>query len=255
MCMKPNGDFKVVILAAGRGSRLKNLTKDIPKCLLEVQGKSLIQRQFESFAKSGLSNSEISVVTGYLSTKLNGLDVKKFHNSAWSSTNMVYSLLQATEWLEKYNCIISYSDIFYTSSAIKSLMRSSYDFAVTYDPNWLNLWRSRFKNPLSDAESFILNSDGTLQCIGRKVKDVAQITGQYMGLIKITPQRWRNVIKFLSSQEHNFVANLSFTDLFQILIENRNELIGAVPYLDIWGEVDSEKDLNLYNDLTIFPKL
>lgn len=253
--MTPSQTTKIIILAAGRGSRLKDLTKSKPKCLLEIQGKSILQRQLESQIKAGISENNISIVTGYCSKKLDRFAVKKFQNNSWSTSNMVYSLLHAREWLENYNCIISYSDIFYTASAIKLLTQSTHEFAITYDPNWQELWGKRFDNPLTDAESFELNSDSTIKSIGKNPHNFSQIEGQYMGLIKLTPHKWKSVAKFISSLDSETIAKLSFTDLFQTLIESKNELIGAVPYFDTWGEVDNENDLQLYNNLDLFPLL
>lgn len=55
--------MKVVILAAGQGKRLLPLTEDIPKCLLDIGGRRLLERQIDAFAACGVS--EIVVVTGY----------------------------------------------------------------------------------------------------------------------------------------------------------------------------------------------
>ena len=63
--------MKAIILAAGRGSRMKNLTSDKPKCLVKLHGKPLLEWQLESMYKSGIS--EIAVVTGY-KNELNGYD-------------------------------------------------------------------------------------------------------------------------------------------------------------------------------------
>ena len=55
--------MKAIILAAGRGSRMKKLTNDKPKCLVKLHGKPLLEWQLESMRKSGIS--EIAIVTGY----------------------------------------------------------------------------------------------------------------------------------------------------------------------------------------------
>ena len=55
--------MNAIILAAGRGSRMKNLTSDKPKCLVQLNGKTLIQWQLDALNQAGISN--IAVVTGY----------------------------------------------------------------------------------------------------------------------------------------------------------------------------------------------
>ena len=54
--------MKAIILAAGRGSRMKNLTDEIPKCMLEFRGKPLIEWQLASLRSAGIN--EIGIVTG-----------------------------------------------------------------------------------------------------------------------------------------------------------------------------------------------
>ena len=148
--------MRAIILAAGRGSRMKELTKEHPKCLIQLKGKALIDWQLDALREAGLN--EIAVVSGYKRELLEDLDVLEFHNDRWVETNMVSSLACANEWLSNSPCIVSYSDIFYESLAVKSLMAISASIAITYDPNWITLWSKRFNNPLLDAETFSLSS-------------------------------------------------------------------------------------------------
>ena len=61
--------MKAIIIAAEPGSRLKNLTNDKPKCLLEIAGKSLLQYQIDTLRSCGITN--ISVIKGYKKEKIN----------------------------------------------------------------------------------------------------------------------------------------------------------------------------------------
>ena len=105
---------------------------------------------------------------------------------------MVRSLLSAKTWLENYNCIISYSDIIYSNSAVEKLINCEGDLSISFDPNWKNLWEKRFESPLCDAETFKINNSGILTEIGGKAQTINEIEGQYMGLIKITPKGVEN---------------------------------------------------------------
>ena len=64
--------MKSIILAAGKGTRLKELTKSKPKCLVKIQGKSIIEYQLEIF--DNFKFDEILLVAGYKSKKLNYLN-------------------------------------------------------------------------------------------------------------------------------------------------------------------------------------
>ena len=66
-------EVKGLILAAGRGSRMNDLTSDYPKCFTELAGKRLINWQLESFQKANIT--DIAIVTGYLSERFNEYDL------------------------------------------------------------------------------------------------------------------------------------------------------------------------------------
>lgn len=104
--------MKAIILAAGRGSRMKGLTDDRPKCLVELEGKPLLDRQIQALGEAGCD--EIAIVTGYRRDQLMNRGLVEFSNERWSETNMVSSLACAEDWLQSSPCIVSYSDIFLT---------------------------------------------------------------------------------------------------------------------------------------------
>jgi len=228
--------MKAIILAAGRGSRMGNLTHEKPKCLLEIYGKPLIEHQIEALTKGGIE--EIALVTGYKSELLQSYGNHHFHNDEWDKTNMVYSLLCAKEWLSMSDCIVSYADIYYTFEVIKDLVSCPDDIAISYDPNWLELWSKRFKNPLDDAETFKINQDGYLLEIGQKPKTVEEIQGQYMGLLKF------NSSFFSKVQKNEFTKKISMTDFLSTIIKNKVS-IKCIKNNTIWNEFDSASDLQV----------
>ena len=238
--------MKGIILAAGRGSRMKSQTENQPKCLSELGGKTLIRWQIDALEKAGVS--KISVVTGYLHETLRGIGASKIYNAQWHSSEMLVSLRCAEHLLSTYPCIVSYSDIFYESKAISSLAEATNDIAILYDPHWEDLWRQRFADPLEDAETFALRDDGTLRDIGKKPSSLDGIQGQYMGLLYFTPNGWKRVLTAIANLAIHQVNQLSLTGLLSLMI-GRGEKLGAIPYNGCWGEVDSETDLQLYNNL------
>lgn len=233
--------MKAIILAAGRGSRMKDLTDQRPKCLVELDGKPLLEWQLDALRQAGIN--EIAMVTGYKRELLASWGLVEFHNPRWAETNMVSSLACAGEWLRSEPCLVSYSDIFYDASAVSVLMNCPARLAVTYDPNWRELWERRFENPLVDAETFRLNQNGTLAEIGNKPKTIEEIEGQYMGLLRFTPEGWREIIKIRTELADSECDRMHMTGTLQKVIDGGNIDILAVPYRGRWGEVDSESDL------------
>jgi choline kinase len=238
--------MRALILAAGRGSRMNTYTDTIPKCLLKINGKSLLEIQLDSIRNAGIT--DIGIITGYKKELIEKYSPISFYNADWQSSNMVSSLACASSWLEKDICIVSYSDIFYDKSAIISLIKSESDLAITYDTKWLELWSSRFKNPLEDAESFRFSPESNLLIeIGNKVNSIDEIQGQYMGLLRITPKGWNEIQSIRTNLSKTERDKLHMTGTLQKIIENRNLPISVIPYSSNWGEVDTEDDLKLYN--------
>jgi choline kinase len=235
---------KAIILAAGRGSRMKSLTDERPKCLVELRGKPLLEWQLESLRAAGIS--DIAVVTGYKRELLAERGLSEFHNPRWAETNMVSSLACAESWLQGEPCIVSYSDIFYSPVAVQSLINCEATLAVTYDPNWLQLWTERFGDPLLDAETFRLSATHTLAEIGNKPQSVDDVQGQYMGLLRFTPEGWAEVVRLRSELSPQQRDSMHMTNTLQRVIDAGRVPIEAVAYTGEWGEVDSSEDLSVY---------
>lgn len=237
--------MKAIILAAGRGSRMKELTDERPKCLVELRGQPLLQWQLAALREAGIR--DIALVTGYQREKLAPMGLTEFYNPRWTETNMVYSLACANEWLQSEPCIVSYSDIFYGPQAVKSLMECPASLAIAYDPEWLPLWTRRFGDPLLDAETFRLNSDGSLAEIGQKPTSVQEIEGQYMGLLRIAPEGWKEIEHIRAQSAPSERDKMDMTSTLNKVIAAHNTPIAAIPYRGEWGEVDSSRDLAVYH--------
>jgi len=237
---------KAIILAAGRGSRMGHLTDKQPKCMTLLAKKPLFEWQLNSLHAAGCNR--IAVVAGYSHHHFDHYDVDKFINHRWYKTNMLASLLKATNWLEQYACIISYSDIFYSANIVKALINLDAPFAISYDPNWKELWEKRFEDPLSDAETFRLDAEQHLLEIGGKTDNIVNIQGQYMGLLKITPHTWAYIKNFLASCNQQQIDTMDMTSLLNQLIR-KNIQIKAIPCQGIWGEIDSESDLQYFEEM------
>ncbi|MFW5501595.1 MULTISPECIES: phosphocholine cytidylyltransferase family protein [unclassified Maridesulfovibrio] len=233
--------MKGIILAAGRGSRMNHMTNDRPKCLLNLSGKPLLEWQLTSLRDGGVD--DILVVSGYMADKLAG-DFKTLYNPRWNKSNMIETLRQASSWLENEPCIVSYSDIVYHSDHVKSISKSPAVIAITFDTLWKDLWELRFTNPLSDAETFI-QKDGFLKEIGNTTTNISLIQGQYMGLVKFTPEGWHIVSELLESLTQDQIDKLDMTALFNIMLK-KDIAIETIPVNGRWCEADSMSDIDIY---------
>ncbi|MCA9394934.1 MAG: phosphocholine cytidylyltransferase family protein [Candidatus Omnitrophica bacterium] len=233
--------MKAVILAAGRGSRMKGLTDEKPKCLNELLGRPLFDWQQESLREAGIT--DIVVGRGYRKELLTG-DFQTADNDRWDQTNMVYTLLCAAPYLRADTCVVSYADIVYHPDHVRALMAAAGDVVITYDTLWRPLWELRFPDPLADAETLRIDERGIIQEIGQKAASLEEIQGQYMGLLKFTPQGWGQVEELLNQMPPADLDRLDMTSLLQKVIR-RGIPINTVGVKGRWCEIDSETDLDV----------
>ena len=174
--------MKIIILAAGEGKRLRPLTNEKPKCMVELFGKSILETQINIFKKCDIN--KICIIRGYQKEKINFQDVKYYFNKKYDSTNMIETLFCAEEEFDE-PMIISYGDIIYEKEIIKKLRDNDENISVIIDRDWEKLWKVRFENPLDDAETLQIDNNGNISDIGQKTNDIKEIKGQFIGLIKI----------------------------------------------------------------------
>ena len=115
-----------VILNAGLGSRLLPLTKDIPKCLLQINGKSILEYQIDILRKNGVS--EIIVVVGYKKEKILNIldnDITIIENPIYFKTNSSYSLWLTRNIVSGKKFLYLNGDLICHESVISKLLKSN----------------------------------------------------------------------------------------------------------------------------------
>jgi len=241
---------EVIILAAGRGSRLGALTDETPKCLTELAGRPLIAWQLRALAEAGLDR--VGLVTGYAADRLAHLGLPSIHNPRWEETNMVSSLLCAEAALRSEDdLIVSYGDIVYEPRIVSALRDSDGAIATVIDLDWLKLWQLRSDDPLADAESLRLDSQGRITDIGQGVASLGEIEGQYIGLTRFSAAGKRALLEFVARDGtrdwplSSSLDDTSFTDLLRGMIDT-GMTIDAIPVRGGWLEVDTPEDLAVY---------
>ncbi|MGI5499626.1 NTP transferase domain-containing protein [Lentzea sp. CA-135723] len=231
--------MRAVVLAAGRGARMAPHTDDRPKCLMELRGRTLLDRQVAALRAGGAG--EIGVVTGWQGGRFAGSGLRTFENPDWQHSTMVESLAAAHDWLTSGPVVVSYGDIVYSATTVRRLVHSSADLAVAYDTGWEDVWRQRFDDPRSDAESFRIDADGLVTEIGSRPRDLTEVQGQYMGLLRLTPPSWAVLRRARAADAR--VAALDMTGLLGHLIRAEGVLVAGVRNDGPWWEFDSPSDV------------
>ena len=253
--------MKVIILAAGQGTRLRPLTDDRPKCMVEVNGRSIIDRQLDTMFACGIKEEDITIIAGYrgdvLKAKFAGTQMKFIINEAYETTNMVCSLMCARELMEgQDDILISYGDIIYNEVVLKKILETEEQAGVIVDDGWYEYWSERCENPLDDAETLMFDENHYLVEIGQKTDDLKKVQSQYIGLMRFRGTALKAVLDLAKEAKRRTEAGenlwrttrtyqkMYMTDLLQGLIDEGNQL-KAVHIERGWFEIDDCEDLKV----------
>ena len=241
--------MKAIILAAGMGSRLKKYTQNLPKGMLMYQGKTLIERQIETFRRNGIS--DIIIVRGFAAEIINYADIKYFDNKNYSTTNMVESLLQAKSEFND-DIIVSYSDVIFEDKLLQKMMSSNVDYGVAVDDNWKEYWNLRYGKVDFDTESLSIDSLDNITELGKESPSLEAIDARYIGLLKFSKNGLKNILSIMEEahkyykdkawqQSGKSVMQAYMTDLLNALIQSGAE-VKAIHFTNGWLEFDTNED-------------
>lgn len=230
--------MQLVILASGKGSRLKNKTAKKPKCLVEVNKKPIID-----YMTSLIYSNKTIIVTGYKSHLLKKKFGKEkvFYNKDFSTTNMVHSLFSINKKIEK-DLIVVYSDIIFNSKIIDDIKKIN-STVIPVKRNWLRIWKLRMnrKKILDDAEDLKIRNKRIIS-IGEKITPNNIPKYQFMGIIKIKLKDYKRMFKIYKKLKN---TKIDFTNFLNILIKKYKFDIFAKPTNNFWLEVDNNADLKV----------
>ena len=113
-------EMKAIILAAGQDSRLSDICSGRPKCLMDIEGNTLLEIQINTLHACGIE--DICVVRGYEADKINVPGLRYYDNHDYRNTDTLYSLFCAEEELTT-DVLILYADIIYEEQVVKKAHR------------------------------------------------------------------------------------------------------------------------------------
>lgn len=239
---------KIIIIAAGRGSRMRPLTDDRPKCMLDFAGKTLLRRQLDAFRDGGLE--DVAVIRGYRGDKIDLDGLRYFENPDFENNNILNSLFCAEEAIEG-DVIISYSDILFESRVVKSLLGSDEDISIVVDTDWREYYVGRNDHPIGEAENVVFDENRQVVEIGKILRGDNDVDGEFIGMMKLTPAG-AEVYKrhFHQAKEEYwgrpFQRSATFekaylTDLFQEMTD-LGTAVHCVTIEQGWKEIDTIED-------------
>lgn len=241
--------MKAIILAAGKGTRLRPLTDDKPKCLVELAGKPLLEHQLTTLRAGGVD--DIHIVGGYRSEQLDRPGVTLHINERYAETNMVNTLFAAEAVMTgDTDLIISYGDIVYEPRVLAALKTVDAPIGLVVDREWQRYWAARMDDPLSDAETLKLTDGDRLVELGKKPQSYDEIQGQYIGLIKVRADYVEHLAEIWRAMDRDVTYdgkkydNMYMTSFIQHLINSGVEVRAAF-IKGGWAEIDCQRDLDV----------
>jgi L-glutamine-phosphate cytidylyltransferase len=240
--------MKAVILAAGQGTRIRSVHGEHPKCLIEVDGRTILDHQLEALAMAGIN--DVTIVVGYEKDQIVSLvksrdfDCQRIHfieNPAFAITNNIYSLWLALEWLRGDSFIVLNADVIFDPEILSAAVHPCAPISMIVDP----LWRD-------ETMKVVVVGDHVTR-MSKKISR-EEFSGTYIGISifsKVIQDRFfRTMNELISAGRVNEFFNVAVQKL-----ANEGIQVGYTSTDGLaWAEIDDPLDLT-FAQQNIFPQL
>ncbi|WP_158542715.1 NTP transferase domain-containing protein [Lujinxingia litoralis] len=244
--LPPHSPEEAILLVAGTGSRLRPLTADRPKCLLEVGGQALLKRLLDQLAEVGIKRAVL--VTGYLHERMVetvaswslGLDVAFAPNPTFDTENNAISTLVGMRELKGRSFLLCDGDILLRQTTwVADLLRDERENVLTMI-RFDTLGHEEMKIRLGHREAIEGLSKGL---------DPASAHGESLGVQKVGPSAFSTLIERLSSLNDEERVRLYYEDVFAELIPEGIKFFAREVQPGSWTEIDTAEDLQMAREL------
>jgi L-glutamine-phosphate cytidylyltransferase len=243
--------MRAIILAAGMGTRLGDLTQDTPKALMTLRGRTLLERQIAGYRDAGVT--DIAVVRGYLADHITYEGVTYYENADYATTGLLPSLFAALPAMDG-GFVFSYADTTWRTEHVSRLVAAldgTQDMAVVVDTAWKDVYVGRDQHPLDEAECVAVG-DGRVERIGKCVTP-DQAYGEVAGMGGFSPAAAAKAVDAwtrLSSGgldvpfgQKKVLRHAYVADLMQHLADTQGVAFRTVDVQGGWREIDTPQDL------------
>jgi L-glutamine-phosphate cytidylyltransferase len=243
--------MRPVLIGAGRGSRLEHRTDELPKSLVPVMGRPMLDWILDALAEGGFTRKDIVFVCGYRADVLRSRypEFTYVENTEWEHNNILESLVYAREHLQQ-GFVCSYTDIIYRGQAVKDVVAAPHDKVLVQDTDWRRRYVRRTKHPETDAEKMRAEDSRVIEVSRTIASEVA--TGEYIGVAKFTSEGAKEM---LSAYDETKLTCPTLGDrpfkkaylihLWQWMMDHRDAVFHQVPTHGGYMELDTLEDLSL----------
>ena len=230
-----------VILAAGRGVRLRPHTQEFPKGLLQVGKEKLVERSVRILQSKGIEN--IIIGTGYLSEQYGSFAQKHgfstYLNKDFASTGSFHTLCGGKD-LIKDDFLLLESDLLYDSIAIETILATKEKDVILC---------SGFTQ--SNDEVYVEALDGYLKNLSKDQADLNQVDAELIGIWKVSQQLYQKLL-----DHHEVAPDARSKDYEKAIADLSHDHPVKMRVIDdlVWCEIDDENHLERAREV-ILPKL
>ena len=241
--------MRPILIGAGRGSRLEHQTDELPKTLVHVMGRPMLEWILESLAEAGFARKDVIYICGYKADVLRARypELTYVENTDWENNNILASLMYAREHLGS-GFVSSYTDILYRGSVVKDLVATPWDKVLACDTDWRRRYVRRTNHPESDAEK--------MRAEGPRVVDVSrtipsdEASGEFIGVAKFSPAGAQELMAAYDDAKAKCATlgdrpfpKAYLIHLFQRMIQNDGSTFHRVDTHGGYMELDTLQDL------------
>lgn len=238
--------MQAIILAAGMGRRLGELTENDTKCMVKINGRPLIDRLLHQLLKVGISN--ITIVVGYKGENLirhvrdtfPEYNINFINNPIYDKTNNIYSLSLAKEKLMEDDTILLESDLVFEDRILEKIIAESYPNIALVDKyeSWM------------DGTVVKLGCDNTIvNFIPKKAFDFGEVDKYYktVNIYKFSKDFSKNkYVPFLEAYCKSLGNNEYYEQVLKVIALLDNPKLKALPLNgEKWYEIDDFQDLDI----------
>ena len=175
--------MRSIIIGAGSGKRIGKFAKELPKSLIEINGKSILSRQISELRKKGIL--DIIIITGPNNEKFDFENVTYVHDDKHQKHDILGSLMEASNYI-KGDVLIAYSDILFDESVLHQILENKSDIGIVIDLNWEKAYLGRTEHPKSEAENVLLDKNGKIVLIKKNIQKSSGQIGEFLGVVKLS---------------------------------------------------------------------
>ncbi len=244
--------MKGIVIAAGRGIRMRPLSEERPKCMLDFAGRPLLHHTMEVMRGAGCE--DIVVILGHLAERVDVDGAVTVTNDEYASNNILHSLMMAREHLDG-PVICTYSDIWVEPDIYRRLLATPGDVVLAVDRDWRAYYEGRSEHPEDEAENVHFDADGRVLRTGKHLGHEAGggiASGEFLGLWRMSAagaRRFRDTFAEIDARldrDQPFQRAAKWriayiTDMVQELVD-RGEPVAAAVVERGWAEFDTLQD-------------